>query len=239
MWPGTAPTPLSRSLPSTPKPNARECPCCTRARAMMARHFQRKCAAAGDNDSRRSAPALSSGDRSDRSRRLRARVTRSRRNVQQCPSAPVEDRDVSDVEHVDCRGRPRVARLGDNGQVYFDSLDSAGTPSTAPPAGPTEDSRHRKHPRIVVGHRGSRVLLVWTEGTAWAKAGSLAWQVFDERSSNRRSRPSSRCSGMELRRSRRSPRWHLRDLLVTHQSRQEPLNVHRCPPPLLETLDIL
>jgi len=41
------------------------------------------------------------------------------------------------------------------------------------PAGPA-----RKHP-VVVGNARGDVLLVWTEGTAWARGGEVAWQVFD------------------------------------------------------------
>jgi hypothetical protein len=39
---------------------------------------------------------------------------------------------------------------------------------------------NRKHPSIAVNGRGE-FLLAWTEGTGWAKGGSVAWQVFDER----------------------------------------------------------
>jgi hypothetical protein len=66
-----------------------------------------------------------------------------------------------------------------DGQVYFNSVDSADKTPIAPPPGSAEESRHRKHPRIVGSQDGSRVLLVWTEGTAWARGGSLAWQVFE------------------------------------------------------------
>jgi hypothetical protein len=37
----------------------------------------------------------------------------------------------------------------------------------------------RKHPVAVANARGE-VLIVWTEGTAWAKGGSIAWQLFDK-----------------------------------------------------------
>jgi hypothetical protein len=36
----------------------------------------------------------------------------------------------------------------------------------------------RKHPVVVAGDDGS-ILFAWTEGTGWAKGGSLAWQVYD------------------------------------------------------------
>jgi hypothetical protein len=62
------------------------------------------------------------------------------------------------------------------GQVYFGKIDSklAGIP--APIAAPGEGGT-RKHPRLAAGRDG--VLLVWTEGTAWARGGAFAWQGFD------------------------------------------------------------
>jgi hypothetical protein len=63
------------------------------------------------------------------------------------------------------------------GQVYFGEIDSQSgripTAISAPGDGGT-----RKHPRLAADARGN-VLLVWTEGTAWARGGSVAWQVFD------------------------------------------------------------
>jgi len=40
------------------------------------------------------------------------------------------------------------------------------------------DDRTRKHPALAVAANGD-VLLAWTEGTAWKKGGSAAWQMFD------------------------------------------------------------
>lgn len=62
-----------------------------------------------------------------------------------------------------------------DGEVYFKALDTADGP-VRPPAPPGVDGR-RKHPRLAAGRDGS-VLMVWTEGTAWARGGALAWQVF-------------------------------------------------------------
>jgi hypothetical protein len=63
------------------------------------------------------------------------------------------------------------------GQVYFGAVDpkSARIPTliAAPGEGGT-----RKHPRLATTGNGD-VLFVWTEGTAWARGGSLAWQGFD------------------------------------------------------------
>jgi hypothetical protein len=63
------------------------------------------------------------------------------------------------------------------GQVYFGAIDPkvARIPTPIPAPG---DASTRKHPRLAVNANGD-VLLVWTEGTAWERGGSLAWQVFD------------------------------------------------------------
>jgi hypothetical protein len=63
------------------------------------------------------------------------------------------------------------------GQVYFGEIDakSASIPTTIPAPGV---GGTRKHPRLAVNANGD-VLFVWTEGTAWARGGSLAWQTFD------------------------------------------------------------
>jgi hypothetical protein len=70
------------------------------------------------------------------------------------------------------------------GQVYFGAVDGAGTvPSIVAAPG---DAAGRKHPRLAISPNGGS-MLVWTERTAWAKGGSIAWQVFD--SSGRPSGP--------------------------------------------------
>lgn len=83
------------------------------------------------------------------------------------------------------------------GQVYYSrveqpdavarrsSLPQVSAP-IAPPGGITVDpsgeitgpTGDRKHPAIATNAQGE-TLLAWTEGTAWAKGGSVAWQVFD------------------------------------------------------------
>ena len=62
-----------------------------------------------------------------------------------------------------------------NGQVHFTGLGSKTSTAPALPAG---EPPRRKHPRLAVGRDGT-TMLVWTEGTAWARGGSLAWQAFD------------------------------------------------------------
>src|SRR5262245_61508091 len=60
------------------------------------------------------------------------------------------------------------------GQVYFADLTKAG----AVPVSAPEESKGRKHPRIAIAP-GGETLMVWTEGTGWARGGSLAWQLYD------------------------------------------------------------
>ncbi|PYR41049.1 MAG: hypothetical protein DMF93_09480 [Acidobacteria bacterium] len=63
------------------------------------------------------------------------------------------------------------------GQVSFGAIDAGAARIPRPVAAPGEGGA-RKHPRLATNAKGD-VLLVWTEGTAWARGGSLAWQVFD------------------------------------------------------------
>lgn len=63
------------------------------------------------------------------------------------------------------------------GQVYFGEIDSKAARIPTPIAAPGEGGA-RKHPRLAANTNGD-VLFVWTEGTAWARGGSVAWQMFD------------------------------------------------------------
>ena len=63
------------------------------------------------------------------------------------------------------------------GQVSFGAIDMAGARIPEPVAAPGPGGT-RKHPRLAVNPRGE-TMMVWTEGTAWARGGSMAWQVFD------------------------------------------------------------
>jgi hypothetical protein len=77
------------------------------------------------------------------------------------------------------------ARTGDsvlaawetNGQVFWSLLDHQGQPPS-PPVAPSALGKNPKHP-VVVGSPRGEILLVWTEGTGWAKGGDVAWQRFD------------------------------------------------------------
>src|SRR5262249_39609456 len=60
------------------------------------------------------------------------------------------------------------------GQVFFKDLTSA---DAVPVSAPLE-FQGRKHPRIAISPEGE-TLMVWTEGTGWARGGSLAWQLYD------------------------------------------------------------
>ena len=65
-----------------------------------------------------------------------------------------------------------------SGQVYFDEIDPRSFALSAAFAapGPAND---RKHPAVAANSHG-QILLAWTEGTAWSKGGSLAWQLYDD-----------------------------------------------------------
>jgi hypothetical protein len=74
-------------------------------------------------------------------------------------------------------GKTLVGAWETGGQVYWARLDCEGHRASQPIAAPG-DGKGRKHPRLAVNQNGE-VLLVWTEGTGWQKAGSLAWQMYD------------------------------------------------------------
>src|SRR5436190_11805286 len=63
------------------------------------------------------------------------------------------------------------------GQVYFGQVDTKTVLIPTAIAAPG-DAGTRKHPRLAVNANGE-MLFVWTEGTAWSRGGSLAWQAFD------------------------------------------------------------
>jgi hypothetical protein len=67
-----------------------------------------------------------------------------------------------------------LAAAETHGRVFFVRVD----PKTGKVSKPVSPEAKAKHP-IAVGNAKGEVLLAWTEGTAWAKGGAVAWQVYD------------------------------------------------------------
>lgn len=61
-------------------------------------------------------------------------------------------------------------------QIYLAELDPVQKTVAAPSA--IAGAAVRKHPSVAVNAGGNR-LVAWTEGTAWARGGTLAWQLQD------------------------------------------------------------
>jgi hypothetical protein len=68
-----------------------------------------------------------------------------------------------------------LAAAETHGRVFYVRVDS----KSGKVSSPVSPEREAKHPVAVANDRGE-VLLVWTEGTAWAKGGSVAWQIYDQ-----------------------------------------------------------
>lgn len=73
-------------------------------------------------------------------------------------------------------GKELLGAWETDGQVYFAPL-AATKRLSAPAITDTTEAARRKHPRLAVNKSGA-VLMTWTEGTSWARGGSLAWQSF-------------------------------------------------------------
>jgi hypothetical protein len=67
-------------------------------------------------------------------------------------------------------------------QIFVTTLDPA-TRQFATIA-PVDGSGSRRHPSVAVNAAGDR-LIAWTEGTAWARGGSLAWELQDRSGARR------------------------------------------------------
>ena len=63
------------------------------------------------------------------------------------------------------------------GQVYVGATEANGPGIPSPIAAPGEAGT-RKHARLAANPKGD-ALFAWTEGSAWARGGSVAWQMFD------------------------------------------------------------
>jgi hypothetical protein len=70
-----------------------------------------------------------------------------------------------------------LAAWEQTGQVFYGVVNpqTHEMASSVPAPGP---SAMRKHP-VVVGNSRGDILMAWTEGMAWKKAGSLGWALFD------------------------------------------------------------
>jgi hypothetical protein len=68
-----------------------------------------------------------------------------------------------------------LAAAETHGRVYFVRLD----PKTGKVSEPVSPTTKGKHP-VAIGNAHGEVLLVWTEGTGWAKGGAVAWQLYDQ-----------------------------------------------------------
>lgn len=74
-------------------------------------------------------------------------------------------------------GKDRVLAAWETAeQVYFANVNPKTMLVSKPIAAP--GSTKRKHP-IAVGNAKGETLFAWTEGTAWAKGGAVAWQLYD------------------------------------------------------------
>jgi hypothetical protein len=63
------------------------------------------------------------------------------------------------------------------GRVFFGRVDPS-RPAVVDATSPAGEGQPRKHPRLAFG-AGNQMLMVWTEGTAWARGGAVGWQLFD------------------------------------------------------------
>jgi len=64
-------------------------------------------------------------------------------------------------------------------KIFVGELDPAG-PSALNVREPAPSAALKKHPRLAVNARGES-LVVWAEGTGWARGGSVAWQLLDQK----------------------------------------------------------
>jgi hypothetical protein len=63
-------------------------------------------------------------------------------------------------------------------QIYYATLDPARLSASTPVA--VAGTGIRRLPSVAVNRAGDR-LVAWTEDTAWARGGTLAWQLIDSR----------------------------------------------------------
>jgi hypothetical protein len=92
-------------------------------------------------------------------------------NIGACPMTSMSIADGADT---------LLAAWETEGEVYFAPLTDTGISPQRPPS---SRGRGRKHPRVIAGRSGT-TLLVWVEGTAWARGGAVAWQLYDPHGKN-------------------------------------------------------
>jgi hypothetical protein len=74
-------------------------------------------------------------------------------------------------------GKSGVLAAWETGDNVFFARVNPETMQVARPVSPLAGLK-RKHP-VAVPNAEGKTLFVWTEGTGWAKGGSVAWQVYD------------------------------------------------------------
>jgi hypothetical protein len=75
-----------------------------------------------------------------------------------------------------------VALWETQGQIFHQFFEPERLYPLMPPTPADGTPDGRKHPVFAFNHaHGSRLLMAWTEGTGWAKGGSLAWECTDLR----------------------------------------------------------
>ena len=74
-------------------------------------------------------------------------------------------------------GKDALAAWETEGQIFWTRISpgQAAVPKPIAAPGPGND---RKHPALASNSSG-QTILVWTQGTAWNRGGSVAWQVYD------------------------------------------------------------
>ena len=75
-------------------------------------------------------------------------------------------------------GKTGVLAAWETGDNVFFAAVSPKKLAGSRPVSPTTGTK-RKHP-VAVANANGETLFVWTEGTGWAKGGSVAWQIFDK-----------------------------------------------------------
>lgn len=105
----------------------------------------------------------------------------SRWRLNACPMTTADLSQSRGQSQSQGKGAGRVLAAWERaGEVYFDEVNPQTLIPSAAFAAPG-NAPDRKHPAVAANSRG-QVLLAWTEGTAWLKGGSLAWQLFDSAS---------------------------------------------------------